>query len=64
MRKWKRRLAGLLCAGLLVSTLPAQALAAEDTGGEDVTYNTGHMNVTVTADESRLDEDSRSKVVS
>lgn len=57
MRKWKRRLAGLLCAGLLVSTLPAQALAAEDNGEEDVIYNTGHMNVTVTADESRLDED-------
>lgn len=57
MRKWKRRLVGLLCVGLLVSTLPTQALAAEDTGGEDVTYNTGHMNVTVTADESRLDED-------
>lgn len=71
MRTWKQRLAALLAAVMLVSLLPAAALAEEEglqaapvvedvqqketSAEDDVTFNTGCMEIIVTADESKLD---------
>lgn len=53
MKKWKRKLAVLLSAMLLVSNLPVTVLAGEMIGGsppDEVIYNLGTMEVTVGSD--------------
>lgn len=53
MKKWKRKLAVLLSAMLLVSSLPVTALAGEIIGGsppDEVIYNLGTMEVIVGSD--------------
>ena len=57
MRKWRKRLASVLAATMLVSLLPVSALAGKIEGGppeDEVIYNLGTLEVTVGTDEEKL----------
>lgn len=57
MRKWRKRLASILAAAMLVSLLPVSALAGYVPGegpSDEVIYNLGALDVTVGTDEEKL----------